>query len=176
MSRKISVNLPEKIWEQVQAHQKASKIKFFQDAFIDLLNKALTKSLSHEEPLAQAKAETHSTEFDYENYSPECQFGTYLKKQKRVLCDCTFPSILKRGRGKGRLIDPQICDACFPRIQDIIAWMNGKREENGIYKTDSSRPLFCALVGQTFKTKSELPCQRYSEYRDCPNNKCEWYP
>jgi hypothetical protein len=71
---------------------------------------------------------TTEKSFDYENWYSDCEYGTYFKPKKKVHCACSFPSVSK-WLPKDRLIDPQVCDTCFPRIEQIKEFIKTKEEE-----------------------------------------------
>lgn len=66
--------------------------------------------------------------FDYEKWYCECEFGTYFKEKKKVHCACGYPSI-SRWLPKDRLVDPQVCDTCKPRIDQIKEFIQKRDEE-----------------------------------------------
>ena len=66
--------------------------------------------------------------FDYENWYSDCEYGTYFKEKKQVHCRCTYPSVSK-WLPRNRMVDPQVCDNCFPRVQGIKDFINTQREE-----------------------------------------------
>ena len=66
--------------------------------------------------------------FDYENWYPDCEFGTYFKAKKKVHCRCSYPSV-KKWLPKDRLVDPQVCENCLPTIQRIKDFIDQRQEE-----------------------------------------------
>jgi len=66
--------------------------------------------------------------FDYENWYSDCGYGTYFKAKKKVHCRCTYKSVSK-WLPKDRLVEPQVCDNCFPRVQGIDDFVEKQREE-----------------------------------------------
>lgn len=98
--------------------------------------------------------------FNYETWYCDCSFGTYIKDKRKVLCDCTYPSIIKRGRGKGRLIDPQICAACLPRIQGIQEWI--ANQEGDIMRSDFTCPITGYPIGKKEQLKVCSTCRNFS--------------
>lgn len=78
--------------------------------------------------------------FDYESWYSDCPFGTYLKRRRKVLCDCTYPSVIKKGRGKGKLIDPEICEACFERVSEINVWLNQQEQKRESQIKETKKP------------------------------------
>mgnify|MGYP001211790838 CR=1 FL=1 len=71
---------------------------------------------------------TTENAFDYENWYSDCEYGTYFKDKKQVHCRCTYPSVSK-WLPRNRMVDPQVCDNCFPRIQGIKDFVETQREE-----------------------------------------------
>jgi len=71
---------------------------------------------------------TTETPFDYQNWYSDCGYGTYFKAKKKVHCRCTYPSV-KKWLPRNRMVEPQVCDNCFPRIQEIQGFINTQREE-----------------------------------------------
>jgi hypothetical protein len=82
-------------------------------------------SLNGRQALSEATTEKP---FDYENWYSDCEYGTYFKDKKQVHCRCTYPSV-KKWLPRNRMVDPQVCDNCFPRIQGIKDFINTQREE-----------------------------------------------
>jgi len=71
---------------------------------------------------------TTENPFDYEKWYPDCEYGTYFKPKKKVHCACSYPSISK-WLPKDRLVDPQVCDTCLPRVQGIKEFIKKREEE-----------------------------------------------
>ena len=68
--------------------------------------------------------------FDYETWYSDCEYGTYFKDKKKVHCACAYPSV-KKWLPKDRLVDPQVCDNCYPRIQQIQDFIQKREEKKG---------------------------------------------
>lgn len=54
-----------------------------------------------------------------EEYKLECQFGTWMKDEKMVYCDCPFPSIVK-ARPKNHLVPKIVCERCLSRVLTLL--------------------------------------------------------
>lgn len=104
------------------------------DEYAKQINKSMSFSLNKiledlDTQLKHSEGEkTPSQPFDYEGWYSDCEFGTYLKAKKKVHCRCTYPSI-KKWLPKDRLVDPQICDNCFTKIQEIQGFIDTQRKE-----------------------------------------------
>jgi len=108
------------------------------------LNKIL-EGLQPQEQLEHSEGEKTPSQFDYEGWYSDCEFGTYFKAKKKVHCACSYPSV-KKWLPKDRLIDPQICDKCYPRIQQIKEFISTRHEEK--QALDHTKPYFTNEFGQ----------------------------
>lgn len=104
--------------------------------------------------------------FDYEAWYCDCSFGSYLKEKRKVFCRCAYPSV-KKWLPRNRLVDPQVCADCFPRVQSIQMWI-AKQEREGPFSGD----LYCAFNLSRFITKEE-------QLKICPTCtffRCPYHP
>ena len=108
----------------------------------ELRNNGSQNNLNGGQPLSQSTTETP---FDYEKWYSDCEYGTYFKDKKKVHCRCTYPSV-KKWLPKNRMVDPQICDNCFPRVQGIDEWVKTQREEKKAL--NHTKPFFTNEYGQ----------------------------
>ena len=120
-SKAFRVTLNENIDMETAILQKDMRIKELENNGFE--NKAT--SLNGGQALSEPTTENA---FDYENWYSDCEYGTYFKDKKKVHCRCTYPSVSK-WLPKDRLVDPQVCDNCFPRIQGIKDFVETQREE-----------------------------------------------
>jgi len=115
----------EKILERINAVMKQKKINRTQ-AINYLLESA--SELQLEQGENSSPQPKHEKPFDYESWYCDCEYGTYFKEKKKVHCACTYPSIQKM-LPKDRLVDPQVCDTCSPRVERIKEWIVEKQKE-----------------------------------------------
>lgn len=72
--------------------------------------------------------------FDYEAFEKkgvDCRFGSYVREKRKVLCQCTYPSIRKLKLGVKNLVDPWICEAHFnsDAFQSLLTWVDTSKEQ-----------------------------------------------
>jgi len=108
------------------------------------LNKIL-EDLQPQEQLEHSEGEKTPSQFDYPNWYSDCEYGTYFKNKKKVHCACSYPSV-KKWLPKDRLIDPQVCDNCYPRVEKIKEFISTRQEEK--QALDHTKPYFTNEYGQ----------------------------
>lgn len=102
--------------------------------------------------------------FDYEGWYCDCGFGTYLREKRKVFCRCTYLSI-KRWLPGNRLVDPQVCDDCLPKVQRIEEWLAKKSAEVSMVGE-----LHCSYNGRHFNKEEQIKVCRSCTHTDCPHH------
>jgi len=85
--------------------------------------------------------------FNYETWYSDCEYGTYFKAKKKVHCACSYPSV-KKWLPKDRLVEPQVCDSCFPRVEKIKEFISTRQEEKQALAHTSKKEYFLNEYGQ----------------------------
>lgn len=143
--KRVTFQLSDKAMKVLNPYRQSHSRKSMSDCINDLIIAYEIKTKGSLTRTTEERIERKVTEtFNYEKFEKmgvDCRFGSYLPLQRKVLCLCPYPSVIKAGLGKGRLIDPWICEAHFnsKAFQSTLAWVDKKQKEREQVTQDTKR-------------------------------------
>jgi hypothetical protein len=125
--------------------------QYMKDNNIKKKSLAVNQIIESKGIIVEATTETNTPkenpeQIDYETYYTDCSFGTYYPKKKLVHCACHWKSHSSKKGGwlpQDRMVTPEECDRCFPRVQAFQERLDKQNEErNQAGKIVEGGPIF----------------------------------
>ena len=172
------INIPKRLHKRLNRERgNLSHARYIEKVLDE--NKRFRENDGHLEPQTPQDSQNHDgLDGEFEKWYSDCPFAVKQEKKQLVFCQCHYPSV-KKWLPRNRLVSIQACDNCWEKVCQYESIHREKKMREGAWTpqepTANTKPLLCSLADGYFKTESELPCRKFSEYRDCPNVKCEFH-